>query len=59
LEKRRIRGDLIVAFQYLRGVYKHDGNQLFILVDSDRRRDNGFKLNEGKFSLDVRGMFLL
>jgi len=59
LEKRRIRGDLIVAFQYLRGVYKHDGNQLFILVDSDRRRDNGFKLNEGKFRLDVRGMFLL
>ena len=48
-----------MAFQYLRGVYKHDGNQLFILVDSDRRRDNGFKLNEGKFRLDVRGMFLL
>ncbi|GAB0210049.1 hypothetical protein GRJ2_003470700 [Grus japonensis] len=30
LEKRRLRGDLIVAFQYLKGAYRQDGEGLFI-----------------------------
>ena len=29
-EKRRLQGDLIPAFQYLKGAYRKDGEGLFI-----------------------------
>ena len=35
-EKRRLQGDLIAAFQYLKGDYKQEGNQLLKRVASDR-----------------------
>ena len=42
LVKRTLQGDLIVAFQYLKGAYKQEGERLFTRVDSGRTRGNGF-----------------
>ena len=57
LEKRRMRGDLTAAFQYLKGAYKQEGSQLLKRVDNGRSRGNGFKLEEGRFRFNIRGMF--
>ena len=48
LEKRRLQGDLIVAFQYLKGAYKQEGERLFMRLDSDRARGNSFKPRQGR-----------
>ena len=53
-EKRRLLGDLIVAFKYLKGAYKQEGEQLFTRVNSDRTRRNCFKLKQGRLRLDIR-----
>ena len=55
LEKRRLWGDLIAAFQYLKGAYKQEGSQLFERGDNSRTRGNGFKLKEGRLRLDIGG----
>ncbi|PKU40136.1 hypothetical protein llap_9559 [Limosa lapponica baueri] len=38
LEKRRLQRDLIMAFQYLKGAYRRDGERLFFKECSDRMR---------------------
>ena len=37
-----------MAFQYLKGVYKQDGEWSFMRVDSDRTRRNGLKTETGE-----------
>jgi len=57
LEKRRLRGDLIAACQYLNRAYRKDGEGLFTSVCSDRTRGNSSKLKGGRFRLDIRKKF--
>ncbi len=54
LEKRRLRGDEIAAFWYLKESYKKEGDRLFSRVCCDRTRRNGFKLQEGRFRLNIK-----
>ena len=48
-----------MAFQYLKGTYRKAGEGLFIRACSDRMRGNGFKLEEGRFRLDIRILDIL
>jgi len=57
LEKLRLWGGLIAAFQYLTGAYRKDREGLFTRVCSDKTRGNGCKLKEGGFILDIRKKF--
>ena len=43
LEKRRLQGDLIAAFQYMKGAYRKAGEGLFIRTCNNKKRGNGFK----------------
>jgi len=49
LEKRRLLGDLTVAFESLKGTYKQEGQRLFMRVDSDRTRGDGLKVRQVRF----------
>ena len=57
LEKRRLPGDLLAAFQYFKEAYKQDGDRRFRRACCGRTRGNGFKLKEGRFRLDLRKNF--
>jgi len=57
LGKRRLRGDLRAAFQYLKGPARELERDFFTRTWIDGTRGNGFKLEEGRFRLHIRKKF--
>ena len=47
-----------MAFQYLKGTYRKDEEGHFMRVYSYGTRGNGFKVEDGRFRLDIRKKIL-
>jgi len=59
MEKRRLRGDVINAYKYLKGGCQEDGARPSSVVPSDRTRGNGHELKHRKFHLNTKNNFPL
>lgn len=58
LDKRRLQGDLIAVFQYLKGARKKDGEMEKDLLSGPRTRDDSLKM-KFIFRLDIRKKSLM
>ena len=50
LDRRRIKGDLIEVFEWVKGFNKGDINKVLIVKEKVRTQTNGFKLDKFRFS---------
>lgn len=57
LEKRRLRGHLVIIYKDLKRGWNEDRARLFTVVSSDSTRDNGHRLENKRFCLNMRKHF--
>ena len=58
LEKRRLRGDMRALLKYLKGCHTEEGQDLVSILPKCKTQNNGIKLQEARFRLDIRKNFL-
>ena len=53
LERRRVRGDLIEVFKWIKGFNKGDINKVLLVSTSNRTISNGYKLEKFRFRKEI------
>ncbi len=51
---RRLRGDMIAVFKYLKGCHREEGEELFDIATDTSSRNNGYKLQLPRVHLNIR-----